>query len=91
MAKKTIDVRELQETLNSSLEEVRQGTILDITDMGRPVARFMPVAIDLENRVQQMLDAGTASWSGQKPSFDIPRVPLEGSKLVSDLLLADRR
>lgn len=45
----------------------------------------------LEPELQQMLDSGEASWSGQKPSTDIPRVPRQDSRLVSDLLLEDRR
>lgn len=92
MEEKTIDVRELQELLSSSLHEVQEGATLIITEEGKPVARLAPVTAgrELEHKVQSMVDSGMASWSGQKPSADIPRVPRRGSRLVSDLLLEDR-
>ena len=46
---------------------------------------------DLQRKLQQMLDSGEASWSGQKPSAGIPRVTRQDSRLVSDLLIEDRR
>jgi antitoxin (DNA-binding transcriptional repressor) of toxin-antitoxin stability system len=91
MAEHTIDIRELYETLSSRLEEVRAGETLIITDQGEPVARLYPASFDVQERIQRMLEAGTATWSGRKPSLDGPRVPLQGSRLVSDLLTADRR
>src|SRR5215210_8003078 len=74
MGEKTIDIGELLETLSSSLREVQEGTTLVITDQGKPVARLSPVDTGLEERVQQMLDSGMASWSGQKPPAEVPRV-----------------
>ena len=50
----------------------------------------MPVAAGLAEKVQSMLDSGMASWSGQKPSFDLPRVPVQGPKTLAELLLEDR-
>jgi prevent-host-death family protein len=90
MKEKTIDIRELQELLSNSLQEVQEGTTLIITEEGKPVARLVPANTGLEERLQYMLDSGMASWSGQKPSTDIPRVPRQGKGLVSDLLLEDR-
>ena len=89
MEQKSIDVRELQELLSSSLQEVQEGATLIVTEEGKPVARIIPVTAGLEERLQQMLDSGMASWSGQKPSAEIPRVPRQDSRLVSDLLLDD--
>ena len=89
MAQKKIDIRELKETLSSHLEDIKRGADLLITDQGQPMARLVPV--DLRGKIQQMLDSGMASWSGQKPSVEIPRVPRQDSRMVSDLLLADRR
>lgn len=89
MKEKTIDVRELQELLNNSLQEVQDGATLIITEEGKPVARLTPAIAGLEERIQRTLDLGIASWSGQKHSTDIPRVPRQGKGLVSDLLLED--
>lgn len=90
MKEKTIDVRELQELLSNSLQEVQEGVTLIITEEGKPVARLAPATAGLEERIQRTLDSGIASWSGQKPSAEVPRVPRQDSRLVSDLLLEDR-
>ena len=87
MAQKNIDLRELKETLGKVLEDVQQGVDLVITDQGKPVARLVPVG--LEEKIQQMLGSGTASWSGQRPSREVPRVTRQGERWVSDLLLDD--
>lgn len=91
MTEKKIDIRELHETLESRLEDVRRGETLVVTDQGQPIARLVPTDLDVQERIQRMLEAGAATWSGRKPSFDGPRVPLQGSRLVSDLLTTDRR
>lgn len=49
-----------------------------------------PIAAELGDKIQQMLDAGMASWSGRKPPSKGPRVPVKGPKTVADLLLEDR-
>jgi len=54
-----------------------------ITDRGKPLA-------ELAEKVQSMLDSGMASWSGQKPSSELPRVSVQGPKTLAELLLEDR-
>jgi len=90
MPQKTIGIRELKGQLSSHIKEVREGATLVITDRGKPVARLVPVAAGLAEKVQSMLDSGMASWSGQKPSSDLPRVSVRGPKTVAELLLEDR-
>jgi prevent-host-death family protein len=90
MPQKTIGIRELKGQLSSHIKEVREGGTLVITDRGKPVARLVPVAAGLAEKVQTMLDSGMASWSGQKPSSDLPRVPVRGLKTLAELLLEDR-
>ena len=90
MPQKTIGIRELKGQLSSHIKEVREGATLVITDRGKPVARLVPVAAGLAEKVQSMLDSGTASWSGQKPSSDLPRVAVRGPKTLAELLLEDR-
>jgi prevent-host-death family protein len=90
MPQKTIGIRELKGQLSSHIKEVREGATLVITDRGQPVARLVPVATGLAEKVQSMLDSGIASWSGQKPSSDLPRVPVRGPKTLAELLLEDR-
>jgi prevent-host-death family protein len=90
MKQKTIGIRELKAQLSSRVREVKKGATLVITDRGEPVARLVPVTATPEDRFQQLLDSGMVSWSGQKLAPEVPRVPIRGSKMVSDLLLEDR-
>jgi prevent-host-death family protein len=90
MAQKTIDIRELAQTLESRLEEVRDGASLLITEGGRPVARLVPAEASLEDKLQELVKAGVISWSGRKPSADIPTFPVQGPKTVAEMLIEDR-
>ncbi len=87
---KTIGIRELKEQLSGHLREVKGGMTLVITERGKPVARLMPMAADIDAKLQQMLDSGQASWSGQKPPSEGFRASVRGPKTVADLLLEDR-
>jgi prevent-host-death family protein len=89
MKQKTIGIRELKDQLSGHIKEVKDGMTLVITERGKPVARLVPVA-ELEDKIQQMLATGMASWSGRKPSSRVTRVPVKGPKTVAELLLEDR-
>ena len=88
--RKTIGIRELKEQLSSHIQEVKGGATLVITERGRPVARLMPMPADLDDKIQQMLDSGMASWNGQKPPSEGFRASVKGPKTVAELLLEDR-
>lgn len=90
MAQKTIDIRELAETLSSSMEEVRKGATLVITDQGEPVARILPVETSAEEKLQPPTKSAVVSWSGRKLSPHIPTFPVQGEKTVAEMLLEDR-
>lgn len=90
MTQKTIGIRELKGQLSSHIKEVREGATLVITDRGKPVARLVPAAAGLAEKIQSMLDSGMASWSGQKPSSSLPLVSVRGPKTLAELLLEDR-
>lgn len=87
---KTIGIRELKEQLSGHLREVKGGMTLVITERGKPVARLMPMAADIDAKLQQMLDSGQASWSGQKPPSEGFRASVRGPKTIAELLLEDR-
>ncbi|HEX4960876.1 MAG TPA: type II toxin-antitoxin system prevent-host-death family antitoxin [Thermoanaerobaculia bacterium] len=90
MRQKRIDIQELREMLETRVEEVRDGSPLVITEGGKPVARLVPAAAQVEERLQQLLDSGGASWSGQKLPPAVPRIPIRGTKTIAELLLEDR-
>jgi prevent-host-death family protein len=90
MKQKTIGIREFKEQLSGHIREVKKGSTLVITERGKPVARLMPMAADLDDKLQQMLDSGMASWNGQKPPSEGFRASVKGPKMVAELLLEDR-
>jgi prevent-host-death family protein len=87
---KTIGIRELKEQLSGHIREVKGGTTLVITERGKPVARLMPMAVDIDAKLQQMVDSGQASWSGQRPPSEGFRASVRGPKTLAELLLEDR-
>jgi prevent-host-death family protein len=89
-AQKTIGIRDFKEQLSGHIKEVKSGETLVITERGKPVARLMPIVADLDAKLQQMVDSGQASWSGQKPPSDGFRASVKGPKTVAELLLEDR-
>jgi antitoxin (DNA-binding transcriptional repressor) of toxin-antitoxin stability system len=102
MEQMNVDLRELEEGLNSHIAAVRRGDILVITDQGKPIARLLPIldpekkpealppGLSIEEKLLVLRDAGLISWSGQKLAPEVPRVPLRGSKTVTEILLEDR-
>jgi antitoxin (DNA-binding transcriptional repressor) of toxin-antitoxin stability system len=46
--------------------EVRSGRTIVVTDHGEPVARVIPEAISLQERVEALRKVGTIAWSGRR-------------------------
>src|SRR3954452_20270622 len=44
----------------------------------------------IEEKLQRLVEAGVISWSGRKPSLDIPTFQVQGPKTVAEMLLEDR-
>jgi len=62
----SVGIRELKGHLSEYLRRVRAGETVLMTDHGRPVARIVPVAQPLEERLEAMSRAGPMLWSGKK-------------------------
>ena len=104
MGQKSIEVQELKEQLSWRLREIQDGMEMVVTDQGKPVARLLPAAglekretdlpgpseLSIDEKIQRLVEAGVVSWSGQRLSSEVPRVPLRGTKTVSEILLEDR-
>jgi prevent-host-death family protein len=85
-----VGIRELKTGLSSYLRQVKSGATVVITEHGRPVGQIVPVKSPLEEKLERMVDANLAAWSGQRLSASVAKVPLQGAKTVADLLLEDR-
>lgn len=90
MSQVTVGIRELKAQLSSYLRQVKMGASVVITEHGKPVGRIVPISPSLEVRLQDLIEAGLADWSGQRLSPMAPVAHTRGEQMVSDLLLGDR-
>jgi prevent-host-death family protein len=90
MAERRIGIRELKSTLSACVREVKAGHTLVVTEHGLPVARVIPEAASLMERVEALKRAGAVAWSGKplRPVRPVGRV--RGVRTVSDLIVESR-
>jgi prevent-host-death family protein len=87
---KRIGIRELKSTLSECVREVRAGRTIVVTDHGQPVARIIPEAVSLRDRVEALRKAGAIAWSGRRLRRAKPAGKVRGGKTVADLILENR-
>ena len=90
MAQVTVGIRELKARLSSYVRQAKSGASVIITDRGEPVARLVPIGRSLEDRMEDLVDAGLITWSGKNLARIAPVVRTHGQQSVADLLLEDR-
>ncbi len=85
-----VGVRELKSQLSKYLRQVKAGQTVVITEHGQTVGWIVPVAKSLDERIEAMIKAGLAEWSGRPlpPVKHRPRV--RGKKTVAELLIENR-
>jgi len=91
MAEQRVGVRELKARLSEYLRQVKNGGTVVITEHGVPVGRLTPATLTLDERIQGMVEAGQAEWSGKRIA---PAEPLAATKKgysVAEALIEDRR
>jgi prevent-host-death family protein len=84
-----VGIREFKTHLSSYMRQVKDGATLVITEHGKPVGRVIPVALSLEEQMQELIEAGLVAWDGNKLG-PVPRLANRSGRSVSDLLLEDR-
>ena len=90
MAARHVGIRELKATLSECVREVRAGRSIVITEHGKPVARLVPEASSIRERVEALRGAGAAAWSGRALGAVEPVARAKGRRMVSDLVSANR-
>jgi prevent-host-death family protein len=90
MHEKRIGIRELKATLSECVREVKSGRTIVVTDHGQPVARIIPEAISLRERVDALKNAGAIAWSGRRLRRTKPAGKVRGDKTVADLIIENR-
>ena len=90
MAQTTVGIRELKARLSKYLKQVKAGSILVITERGKPIGRIVPIRPTGEAKMQGLIEAGILAWSGRKLVPMAPVAQTRDSGTVADLLLEDR-
>ncbi|MDO5502774.1 MAG: type II toxin-antitoxin system prevent-host-death family antitoxin [Actinomycetia bacterium] len=82
-----VGIRELRDSLSRHLSKVREGSVLTVTDHGRPIARIVPV--EAPTALERLIAEGrvTAGTRGADPR----PAPIPTSGTVSDLVADQRR
>ena len=87
----SVGVRELKNHLSATLDEVRRGHIITITDRQKPIAVVLPTgAPSRELTLQGFTAYGRLCWSGGKPRGVRTVRRLTGAP-VANAVIEDRR
>jgi prevent-host-death family protein len=86
-----VGIRELKSTLSECVREVKAGRTIVVTDHGRPVARIIPEALSLPERVEALRKAGAIAWSGRRLRPAKPAGKVRGSRTIADLVVDNRQ
>lgn len=83
-------IRELKAQLSTYLRQVKAGGTIVITERGKPIGRIVPISQPLEDRLEQLSQAGLITWSGMQLARHNPVVQAEEGRTVAELVLEDR-
>lgn len=90
MTERSIGIRELKSKLSACVREVKRGGVIVVTEHGRRVARIIPEAHSLAERLQTLKIAGAILWSGRGLGTRKPDVQARGERSVADIIVGDR-
>jgi prevent-host-death family protein len=85
-----VGIRDLKARLSEYVREVKAGGTIVVTEHGRAVARLVPEAQTLREKLQALADSGLISWSGRALPPIKPAGRTRGTKTVSDLIIDER-
>lgn len=91
MQERRIGIRELKSTLSECVREVKSGRTIVVTEHGQPVARIIPEALSLHERVEALRKAGTIAWSGRRLRPAKPAGRGRPGRTVADLIVENRQ
>lgn len=86
-----VGTRELRNKFSEYMRRVKKGETIIVTERGKAIAQFMPARQSVEERIWAMVDAGLADWNGRKPKPYQPKIVNRSGKLMSDIVVEDRR
>jgi prevent-host-death family protein len=85
-----VGTRELKSKLSEYMRRVKSGETIIVTERGKTIGQIIPIQPTIEEKLQAVVDAGLAEWSGKKVMSGKPVVINHSEKQVSDLVAKDR-
>ena len=90
MRERKVGIRELKSKLSECVRAVKMGATIVVTEHGRSVARIVPEARWLDERLDTLRNAGTILWSGRRLGARKPDVRVRGKRTVADIVVENR-
>ena len=90
MGERRVGIRELKSKLSECVRDVKMGATIVVTEHGRSVARIVPEARSLVERLDTLRNAGTILWSGRRLDAGKPGVRVRGKRTVADIVVENR-
>jgi prevent-host-death family protein len=90
MTERRMGIRELKSKLSQCVRDVKMGATIVVTEHGRRVARLVPEADSLDERIDRLRNAGSIHWSGRRLGAAKPAVRVRGKRSVADILVENR-
>jgi prevent-host-death family protein len=90
MAERRIGIRELKSKLSECVREAKDGGTIVVTERGRAVARLIPDATSVQDRLAALKNAGAVQWSGRRLARTKPVARVRGKRTVADLISENR-
>lgn len=90
MKERTIGIRELKSKLSECVRDVKAGATIVVTERGRRVARIVPEAESLDDRLRALKNAGAILWNGRRLRKTKPVARIRGKRTVADIVVENR-
>ena len=90
MHERRMGIRELKSRLSQCVRDVKMGATIVVTDHGRRVARLVPEADSLDDRIAALRTAGSLQWSGRRLGAARPSVRPRGKRTLGDIIVENR-
>jgi len=86
MPGRRVGIRDLKSKLSECVREVKRGSTIVVTKRGKGVARLVPEAHSIEERIAALRDSGLLLWSGRRLRRSQPVARRRGKPAVSDAI-----
>jgi prevent-host-death family protein len=90
MRERKVGIRELKSKLSECVRDVKRGATIVVTEHGRSVARIVPEARSLDERLDTLRNAGAILWSGRRLGARHSGVRVRGKRTVADIVVENR-